>query len=91
MQPVGVGNLWTGDVIERGAPRSVGKTVLIAVLLCFVPVVGFSMATAYWLTRHEPARYDAGAAARAGAALAALFFLAVLVGSILVQLLVPSV
>jgi hypothetical protein len=53
-------------LITASASRPLWRTVLGAGLLCLIPVVGWSMATIYVLTRNNPERYDAGEAANAG-------------------------
>jgi hypothetical protein len=48
------------------APRPLWQTLVVGGLLSFLPVVGVSMATMYWLTRDEPDQFRAGEAAGAG-------------------------
>lgn len=53
----------------RIGPRNPFKTLVICFLLILIPLVGWSMATMYFITRNHQERYDAGSAAGAGFAL----------------------
>lgn len=68
----------TSGATWTAASRPGWKTWLVCILLGVIPVVGWSMATMYWVTRREPWRYDAGDAAVAGLVLLVPWLLLIL-------------
>lgn len=80
-------NAWQDFMRAQGVvarPRPFWKTLLVSMLLCLIPVIGWSMASMYVVTRQEPDRYDAGAAAGAGAFLVLWALLITMVVAIVV-------
>lgn len=57
-------DVWTAPEARRS--RRWWKTFLVSMLLCLIPVVGWSMATHYVMTHERPEEYAPGRAASAG-------------------------